>query len=518
MPTKFAQRSAALAIAAALALTGCGSQSGSTPTSEPSSQSEGPVSAGTLTVGARVDNNSFDPADLEIGNRVQYWQPVYDTLIRLDAEATPQPNLATEWQYNDDSTVLTLELRDDVTFTDGEPFNGDAVKANIEHIQAGTGQNRFMVAAIEEVVVNSDTQVELRLSEPVPALLSYLGWVAGAMASPAALEGGSIAEEPVGSGPYVYSASDSTPGTEYVYTRNADYWNLEEFPYEEYIVRPINDVTALVNALKTGQVNAASLTPAVADEVAASGATVTTNAVAWAGLLINDREGTMVPELADVRVRQAINLAFDREGLITAILNGYGTPTSQVFNVQSDAYVEELDTAYTFDVAAAQQLMDEAGVGPFTITLPQWDGPWTNLWPILADQLAQIDVTVEYVQIPADQAVAEALSGKYPVVYFPLASATAWQDIQTWVAPDAPWNTFGASDEELDALIEAAQFAPTEEQPAAFAAVGEWLVENAWFAPLYRQDNVFGTTPDTTVTMQAQNAVPSLWQYRPAGG
>ena len=73
----------------------------------------------TLTIGARVDNNSFDPADLEIGNRVQYWQPVYDTLLRLDADGVPQPNLATEWTYNDDNSVLSLQLRDDVTFTDG---------------------------------------------------------------------------------------------------------------------------------------------------------------------------------------------------------------------------------------------------------------------------------------------------------------------------------------------------------------------------------------------------------------
>ena len=474
------------------------------------------MSAGTLTLGARVDNNSFDPADLEIGNRVQYWQPVYDTLIRLNADAEPEPNLATEWAFNDDNTVLTLQLRDDVTFTDGEPFNGEAVKANIEHIKAGAGQNRFMVAAIDEVVVNSETEVELHLSEPVPALVSYLGWVAGVMASPAALEGGAIATEPVGSGPYLYSAEDSTSGTEYVYTKNPDYWNPDDFPYEEYIVRPINDVTALVNALKTGQVNGASLTPAVADEVAASGATVETNAIAWAGLLLADRNGAMVPELADVRVRQAINLAIDREGLVQAILNGYGTPTSQVFNVQSAAYVEDLDDAYTYDVERAQELMDEAGVTGFTITLPAWDGPWTNLFPILADQLAEIGVTVQYAQIPPDQAISQALSGDYPVVWFPLASATAWQDIETWVAPEAPWNMLGATDDELTALIEEAQFASGDEQTEAFAAVGEWLVDNAWFAPVFRQDNVFGTTPDTAVTMQAQNAVPSLWQFRPA--
>ena len=513
------QTMALLALGAVLAAAGCTSQ-GQPPeaTGSAGSGSEGAsVDTARLTLAARVDNNSFDPADLEIGNRVQYWQPVYDTLVRLDAEAKPQPNLATEWSYNDDSTVLTLQLRDDVTFTDGEAFDGETVKANIEHIKAGTGQNRFMVAGIEEVVVSSPTEVELRLAEPVPSLLSYLGWVGGAMASPAALESGSIAQEPVGSGPYVFDADQSTPGTSYVYTRNEDYWNPEEFPYESVEVRPINDVTPALNAMKTGQVDGALLAPAVAAEAESSGVTVTTLPVAWAGLILADREGAMVPELADPRVRQAINHAVDREALVEFILNGYGEPTNQVFNTSSAAYDEGLDTAYDYDPARAKDLMAEAGVEGFTITVPQWDGPWNDLFPVLAEQLAEIGITVEYAQVPSDQAISSVLSGDYPVAFFPLASATAWQDLQTWVTPDAPWNMLGAGDPELDALIRTAQLAPEDEQAEAFQAVNQWLVDEAWFAPFFRQEQIFGSTAQTEVTMQAQNAVPSLWQFRPVG-
>ncbi len=470
----------------------------------------------SLTIGARVDNNSFDTADLEIGNRIQYWQPVYDTLIRLDADSQPQPNLATEWAYNEESTVLTLTLRDDVKFTDGTPFDGEAVKANIEHIKAGSGQNQFMVAGIDEVVVTSPTEVELRLSEPVPSLLSYLGWVGGAMASPAALDSGDLATNPVGSGPYTYDAANSQPGTEYRYERNADYWNAEAFPYDTYVVRPLNDVTPTLNALKTGQIDAALLTPAVADEAEASGLQVETRAVAWAGLLIGDREGTMVPELADPKVRQAINHALDRGPMVEFILNGYGEPTAQVFNTSSKAYDESLDTAYAYDPAKAKSLMKEAGVDGFTITMPQWDSPWNDLFPVLADQLGEIGVTVKYDQVPPDQAISSVLSGDYPVAFFPLASASAWQDLQTWVTPKAPWNMQGAKDPELTRLITAAQNAPEGEQEAAFRAVNQWLVDEAWFAPLFRPDQVFGVTEGTTVQMQAQNAVPSLWLYSPA--
>lgn len=508
-----------VAVAAAIGLAGCTSQPADPQeTPQETGEAEAPAPAGgTLTIGARVDNNSFDPADLEIGNRVQYWQPVYDTLIHLDPDANPQPNLATEWSYNDDGTVLSLTLRDDVTFTDGEPFDAEAVKANIEHIQAGAGQNRFMVEDIEEVVVVSPTEVELHLSAPVPSLVPYLGWVGGVMASPAALAAGTIATEPVGSGPYVYSAADSTPGTEYVYTRNEDYWNLEAYPYDEVRVKPINEVTPLLNALKTGQVDAALLTPAVAAEAEGAGATISTRSIAWVGFLLADREGTMVPELADVRVRQAINHAFDKEAMVEAIMRGFGEPTSQVFNVDSQAYDPELDDAYTYDVERAKELMAEAGVDGFEMTIPQWPGPWTDLFPILADQLAEIGITLNYAQVPPDQAISSVLSGDYPAAFFPLGSATAWQDVQTWIAPTAPWNMQGAQDDELDALIAAAQSAPEDEQDAAFQEINTWLVENAWFAPLFRQDQVFGTVPGVTVEMQAQNAVPSLSSFRPTG-
>ncbi|WP_299448130.1 ABC transporter substrate-binding protein [uncultured Phycicoccus sp.] len=509
------RRAAALVAAAAMAATtvACTSEGQAEPAATGSGGGGEPL---TLTIGARVDNNSFDTADLEIGNRIQYWQPVYDTLVRLDADSKPQPNLATEWEYSEDGTVLTLQLRDDVTFTDGAPFDAEAVKANIEHIKAGSGQNQFMVAGIDEVVVVSPTEVELRLSEPVPSLVTYLGWVGGAMASPKALSSGDLATNPVGSGPYVYDAANSQAGTEYRYERNEDYWNAEAFPYDTYVVRPLNDVTPTLNALKTGQIDAALLTPAVADEAKASGITVETRAVAWAGLLIGDREGKKVKELADPRVRQAINLALDRGPMVEFILNGYGEPTTQVFNTSSEAYVESLDAAYPYDPAKAKQLMDQANVDGFTITMPQWDSPWNDLFPVLADQLAEIGVTVEYKQVPPDQAISSVLSGDYPVAFFPLASASAWQDLQTWVTPKAPWNMQGASDPELSKLITAAQNAPQGEQEAAFQAVNQWLVDEAWFAPLFRPDQVFGVGKGTQVQMQAQNAVPSLWLYGPA--
>jgi peptide/nickel transport system substrate-binding protein len=79
--------------------------------------------ATTLSLASTVDNNSFDVGALQIGHRVQYWMPVFDTLLVLDPKMNPLPNLATEFTYNADNTVLNLKLREGVSFTDGAPFN-----------------------------------------------------------------------------------------------------------------------------------------------------------------------------------------------------------------------------------------------------------------------------------------------------------------------------------------------------------------------------------------------------------
>ena len=87
---------------AASALAACSTGSESDPGS-----GETAATGGTLTIASAFDNNTFDRAGLEIGNRIHFWMPVYDTLLVLDPTAQLQPNLATEWEYNDDSTVLT---------------------------------------------------------------------------------------------------------------------------------------------------------------------------------------------------------------------------------------------------------------------------------------------------------------------------------------------------------------------------------------------------------------------------
>ena len=217
----------------------------------------------TLTIAAPFDVASFDIAQLDTGTQVQYWQAVYDTLLRVDPDGTLTPNMATEYSYNDDNTVLTVKLRKGITFSDGTKFTGDVVKANVEYLKQGTGVAVYMVQNVAEVAVVDDLTVEFHLSAPDPAFTYYFGLVAGAMASPEAFGTESIATTPVGSGPYLLDSKATIRGSEYTFVRNPDYWNAKAYPYDKYVVKPMQDVTARLNAIKSGQANATDIDTSV---------------------------------------------------------------------------------------------------------------------------------------------------------------------------------------------------------------------------------------------------------------
>ncbi|HCU48520.1 MAG TPA: hypothetical protein DGG94_01590 [Micromonosporaceae bacterium] len=168
----------------------------------------GGVREQTLTIAAALDINSFDPADGVDGHFPQYLQPVYDSLLRIGADGSVGPMLATEFRYTDEArTVLELTLREGVTFTDGAPFDGEAVKANLLNVKAGNGTLSTALVNLAAVEVLSAAKVQLKLWKPDPMLLRSLGQPPGMMASPKALGKKELKTVPVGSGPYTLDSA-----------------------------------------------------------------------------------------------------------------------------------------------------------------------------------------------------------------------------------------------------------------------------------------------------------------------
>ena len=495
---------------AALALTGCsggGSDSGD----------GGDATGGTLTLGAIIEPLTLDPSRAEWGNRAPYYQAMYDTLLVATPEGTIEPWLATEWEYNDDNTVLTLTLRDDVTFSDGTELTADVVVENLQRFKDGTSPDASYFANVDTFEAVDASTVAITLSAPDPSMLNYLTRDAGLIASSEAIAAGDLATNPIGSGPYVYDAAASVPGTSYRYTANPDYWNPDVQHYDDLVINVLADATAQLNAIRAGEVNAIKIASSEnLAEIEGAGWTNNANELDVASLLLLDRGGEMNEALGDVRVRQAINYAFDREGLLQALENGYGTVTGQMFPESSAAYDPELDDYYGYDPEQARELLAEAGYPDgFTLSLPSSQLLGATTATLQEQALADVGITVEYTD-PGSNFIADFLAPKFPAGYIPLEQNPDWQLIQFMISPTAIFNPFGYETDEVNAWIEEFQFGDQATQDEVVAELNRYLVEEAWFAPMYRVQGNFPSDPETVVEMLPTNTYPAIYDIYPA--
>lgn len=473
--------------------------------------------ASELTLINIASPSSYNPAEgASWGNGSIYMQAVFDALLSQDDSGELQPWLATDWSYDDSNTVLTLTLRDDVFFTDGEQLTAEAAVLSLEHFRDGTASNSSRLSAAEFEAVD-DTTLVITLDDPDPAFLNYLAQDAGTIASPSMWENENAATEPVGSGPYVLDTDRTVTGTTYVYTRNEDYWNADAVHYDALTINVLGDTTSIVNAIKAGEANGARLPNNSGNaEIEASGWTIHPNEINFQGILLLDRDGTLNPALNDVRVRQAINYAFDREALLDALQDGLGTPTSQPFGPTSEAYDAELDDSYPYDPEKAQELLAEAGYADgLTISMPS-TATYQSTFDLVSQQLADIGITVEYTDSgDVGDFISDILTPKYEASWMVLQQDPDWQLVEFLVSPTATWNPFGTEDETVAALSETMQYGSEDEAAEAAGALNRYLIDEAWFAPLYRVQSSFATDADTEVTSWATNVYPSLFSFEP---
>ncbi|MCT9627179.1 ABC transporter substrate-binding protein [Pseudarthrobacter equi] len=504
---------AAATLSAALCLTACGGNAA------------GPDAAGTtagaaktiktMTLGSQADAKSLDPVDARTGHAMPIFQSVYDTLLLREPDGTISPMLATKWEYNTDNTVLTLSLREGVTFSDGAPLDAAAVKANLDNFKAAKGQDAYMVASVKEVTVVDPKTVAITLTAPDPAFEYYLTLAAGLMASPKALGTPELKTDPQGSGPYVLDKANSVKGSQYVFTKRDGYWNQDLQKFEKVTIKILPDATARTNALVSGQVDAALLDAKNGKQAEGAGLKLNKSQVDWTGILLFDRDGKISPEMANVKVRQAINYAFDRQTILNQQFLGEGTVTSQIFGPESGAYLPELDNRYPYDPAKAKQLLAEAGYPDgITIKYPS-TASGDALNTVLAQQLSDVGIKLELETIPQPNFVADLAAGKYAAGSYSLAQARPWVSITQTIGTGALYNPFKTTTPELESLISEVQNGGEKSSELA-KEVNRYVTENAWFAPLFRANLMYYTGKNVNVQTQAQQAVPSIYNYEPA--
>lgn len=495
-------------VAAGLALAGCSGGSGGS-----SSQA-----SKSLTLGNVLAPATFEARNMNWGNQSIYAQAVFDGLLRPSPDGKGvEPGLATKWEYNADKTVLTMTLRQGVTFTDGTAFTADVAVQNLLRFRDGTSPQKSKVAGLLDAKAQDASTLVITLKEPNPGFLLDLAQAAGLEESPKAFSSADVKTNPVGSGPYTLDTGQTVVGSSYVFKKNPKYWDAAHVAYDTMTIKVFTDATSEVNALRGKQLNAAAVADnTILDQVKAAGFTATGQELNFAGLFLFDRSGKTNPALGDIKVRQAINYAIDGKAMLKTVGQGQGDPVGQIFRQGSPAYDESLNSTYAYSPDKAKQLLAEAGyANGLELTIPTSSGFPKALWPLLQQQLQDVGIKANYVDV-GQNIISDLQSQKYGVSYFTLQrDVDDWQLISNAIAPNATWNTFKYSDPKVDSLISTIRTGSDADRNAALKQLNEYVVQQAWFDPWFAPTNYFVTDSKTSVELNQGNVWPNLWNITP---
>jgi peptide/nickel transport system substrate-binding protein len=518
----FMIRGLAVATAAGLLAAGCGGKSAGGSGGSGGSTGKG---GGTLTVVAMSPPASLDPAKANVGSDNWFVNLTYDTLTRMGPGGKLQPDLATEWGYvGTGNTDFQLKLRSGVTFADGTPMDAKAVAASLDYIRK-SGLNVSWTSAVSSVTATGPLTVEIKCATPNPVLPELLDQVSlmGSVISPAGLANPSkLGTQSFGAGPYVLDASQTASGDHYVYTPNPKYWDQTKIHWKKVVVKVVANPNSALQSVKTGEADALAIIPPQVDSATSAGLSVVHAPIAFLGVNLADRDGTVAKPLKDVRVRQALNYAVDRAAITKAVFQAYGTPTSEISIPGETGFAPDYNDHYTFDVAKAKQLMADAGYPngfPLKVETQQGLGLDVVTQAVL-QQWKAVGVTADVTtDTTIGQWLGNATSKQFPVLGFGYGAAPSYVLSLDWMTPHTTaFNPFATQDPQLTAMLDKANAAPADQQPALYQDVSRYVVDQAWFVAVARIDGIYAYNGKkiTGFSDDPQNFLPDIaWGVAP---
>lgn len=328
-------------------------------------------SPSTLRIGLQEDPDMLDPhkARTFVGRIV--FMGLCDRLVDIDPELKITPRLATEWSFSGDGLTLTMKLRTDAKFHDGETFNAEAAKANIERAMTlPDSLRKSELASVESVSAPDPATLVFKLKRPDATLLAQLTDRAGMMLSPKSL-GPDITAKPVCSGPYQFV--ERVQNDRIVLEKFKGHWEADKYQFDRIVYRAIPDTTVRLANLRAGELDMLErLAPT--DVKSAQGdknlKVLSTANLGYQGITINTNhtDAANQPMGKDKRVRQALSLSIDRKVLSQVVFEGLYAPMNQPFN-PGNQYLSAALPVPERDVAKAKALLKEAGVAKVSVEL-----------------------------------------------------------------------------------------------------------------------------------------------------
>lgn len=367
--------------------------------------------SGTLRIGLNEDPDALDPArgGTFVGRII--FAATCDKLIDTDAQNNFVPQLATAWSWSPDNLVLTVTLRDGVTFQDGEKMDADAVKANLERYRsAQISVRKGELKPVSSVEVVDPRTVRLHLSQPYAPLVAVLADRAGMMISPKALSG-DVSQHLVCAGPF--RLTERVAQDRIVVDRFPGYWNAAAIKLDRIVYRPQPDTTVRLVNLQAGQLDMVErLGPTDVATVKKNPnlRLISQTALAYYTMSINLAADS---PLKDPRVREALEASIDRVALNQVVYDGQFIPSNQ-FEAPHTRYWDSDHPVPPRDLAKAKALLKQAGQEHPTFTLLAGNSPVEQqVGQVIQSMANEAGFDVKLQTAEANALVAAAKAGNY---------------------------------------------------------------------------------------------------------
>ncbi|MBS6913735.1 MAG: glutathione ABC transporter substrate-binding protein [Clostridium sp.] len=341
---------------------------------EPSVPEGASVSQKTdVTAAMSVDFMTMDPMDTSdtLSGGVQ--RLIMDGLFGFDDEMKIIPLLAESYEANEDATEYVIHLRQGISFSDGTPLNAEAAKANFDRWgdkELGLKRTTLLCNVLKSTEAVDEYTVKVTLTEPFGAFVATLAHPACVLMSPQVIEQGkeACAERPVGTGQYLFK--EWIAGDHTTVTLNKDWWGYDpeicggkalaepDAGFQSITFRPVGENASRVAMLQSGEADFIWPVPTESMETLAADENVYVGADE--GIVVRYMfMNTQKAPFNDVRVRQAMNYAIDKDAYIAVVKNGLASKATSILGPATQHY--KGNEPYAYDLEKARKLLADAG-------------------------------------------------------------------------------------------------------------------------------------------------------------
>ena len=394
-----------------LLLVACGGGSG---TPQATSNAGTPNPNGVLRVGVDLNDsfsNDFDPGTGTNDCSFQILEQIYQSITfepsGIQGNNEIEPGLAQSWTIS--GSTLTLHIRPDVVFSDGEPVTATAIMQSIEHVRKSP--LRTSLEAIVSMDPTNATTLVLQLKQPpTPGdLLLAFSFIDGMVMAPNSIS--TAATKPVGAGPFVLKSYQ--PGAEIALAANKTYWDKSAYKLGGVDFVQLTEGPQQIGALISGAVDMIELQPGDYKTAKANSNIGIAITPSYQYMLMQLRENS--PPFNVPAVRAALEYAVDRVELNKIVLDGLGQPAYQPFPSTSPGYSPTVGNKYTYQPAKAKAMLAAAGYPhgvSFDLVFPAGVAEYQTAAEIMKAELAPAGFNMSITQVPPQDILTDVYENK----------------------------------------------------------------------------------------------------------